>query len=161
MLRFGKRQVRLLPPFAGEVVSMDAVPDQVFSQKMLGDGYAVLPPKDVITLDVCAPVSGRVVKVFHTLHAVGILSDEGLEILIHIGLDTVDMKGEGFVALVADGEQVNAGQGLIRVDVAAVRASGRDPITPVVLSKKNQVKTLKLRQGLADEGDTVCTVTMV
>lgn len=157
MFGFGKKKVTLSVPFAGEVIGVTEVPDPVFSQGMLGEGFAVIPAQDATTVEVCAPVSGRLVKVFRTLHAFGMVSDEGVEVLVHIGLETVEMGGKGFEALAADGDRVEAGQPVIRVDVAAIRASGRDPITPVVFSKRKQVKDTSVTTGSASAGAQVCT----
>lgn len=157
MFGFGKKKAELIAPFAGEVIEISAVPDPVFSGGMLGPGFAVIPAEDATLVEVGAPVSGRLVKVFRTLHAFGMVSDEGVEVLVHIGLETVELGGEGFEALVADGERVEAGQPVIRVDAAAVRASGRDPITPVVFSKRKQVGETSVRTGSAKAGQKVCT----
>lgn len=147
MLGFGRKKFHLAVPFEGRVVPVDEVPDPVFAQRMLGDGFAVVPPEGAGVVDVCAPVAGTLVKVFSTLHAFALKSDEGVEVLVHIGLETVELKGEGFEALAATGDRVEAGQPVIRVDVAAVRAGGRDPITPVVLTRKGQVTDLSVKAG--------------
>lgn len=146
MWGFHKR-AELCAPFDGTIVALDGVNDEAFSSGLLGSGFACVPAPDATTLDVCSPVAGTVVTVFKTLHAIGIKSDEGLDVLIHIGLETVEMKGEGFTALVSKGDHVEAGTALIRVDVEHVRASGRDPITPVVLPKRAQVADLKVSPG--------------
>ncbi|QWW19919.1 PTS glucose transporter subunit IIA [Schaalia sp. 19OD2882] len=157
MFGFGKKKLTVSVPFSGEVVAVRDVPDPVFAQGMLGEGFAVIPAADATTVEVCAPVSGRLVKVFRTLHAFGMVSDEGVELLVHIGLETVEMGGKGFEALASDGDQLEAGQPVIRVDVAAVRESGRDPITPVVFSKRKQIKDVSVTTGRAEAGAKVCT----
>lgn len=153
---FGKKKVQLAAPFPGQVVSIDDVPDPVFAGRMLGDGFAVVPGDDVAVLEVSAPCAGKLAKVFKTGHAFALVSDEGLEVLVHIGLETVELKGEGFEALAATGDHVDAGQPIIRVDLAAVRASGRNPITPVVCTKAKQVEKLEV----STSGDATCTVTL-
>lgn len=155
MFGLGKKKETLLAPFAGAVVGVDQVPDPVFSQKMLGDGFAVVPAADAGTVDVVAPCAGRLAKVFNTGHAFALVSDQGLEVLVHIGLETVEMKGEGFEALAATGDHVDAGQPVIRADVAAIRADGRDPITPVVCTKAKQVAKLVVSDGDAGPAATV------
>lgn len=154
---FGKKKVELLAPFDGEIVAMEQVPDQVFSEKMLGDGFAVRPSESTSSVDVVAPCAGKLVKVFGTKHAFAMVSDDGLEVLVHIGLDTVELAGEGFEALAATGDQVEAGQPVIRMDVAAVRAAGKDPVTPVVCTKKAQVAKMSLA---SDTSGPVATVTL-
>ena len=95
---FGKKKVELRAPFAGELVALVDVPDQLFSEKMLGDGFAIRPAKDVEVVEVVAPCAGKLSRVFNTKHAFAMVSDEGLEILVHIGLETVELAGEGLVA---------------------------------------------------------------
>lgn len=161
MFGLGKKKVDLVSPFAGEVVSVSAVPDPVFAQGMLGDGFAVIPPLDATVVDVVAPVGGTLKQVFPTGHAFAIKTDEGLEVLIHIGLDTVELKGEGFEALKEKGETVRAGEPIVRLDVVKVRELGRDPITPVVFTKKKQVAELKIKTGVVTDTESrVGTVTL-
>lgn len=155
----GKKKVELIVPFAGTVVGVEEVPDPVFAQKMLGDGFAVTPESEG-TYEVVAPVSGKLTKVFSTGHAFAIVSDQGLEVLVHIGLDTVELKGEGFEILAQTGEQVEAGQAVIRVDGQSVRAAERNLITPVVFTKRDQIADLDVQQGAADTGSVVARATL-
>ena len=97
---------------SGIVIPLEQVADPVFSQKMLGDGIAILPNEGVIT----APCAGKVTMLYPTLHAVGLLNDDGIEVLIHIGINTVDLKGEGFESYVTVGEVVSQGDRLIHFD---------------------------------------------
>ncbi len=156
MFGFGKKKVELRRPFDGDQVALDAVPDPVFAQKMLGDGFAVEPAADATVIDVVAPCAGKLAKVFRTKHAFALISDEGLELLVHIGLETVELQGEGFEALAATGDHVDAGQPVIRMDVAAVRAAGRNPITPVVCTNAKQIDKLVI----ADDPARAATVTL-
>ena len=159
---FGKKRVGLVAPFVGQVVSIEEVPDPVFSQRLLGDGYAVIPPEEQDAVAVAAPVAGIVTQVFHTRHAFVIESDNGLNVLVHIGLDTVELDGAGFEELAPSGSRVLAGQPVIRVDLANIRASGRNPITPVVFAEAAQVAEVKITCGaVVKPTATVCTVTMV
>ncbi len=160
MFGFGKTKVELHSPFPGKVVSMDEVPDPMFSQRMLGDGFAVIPDESVETIEVTAPASGKLAKVFGTRHAFALVTDDGgLEILVHIGLETVDLGGKGFEALAETNDHVEAGQPVIRVDAAAVRAAGCPLITPVVLTKPAQVGDLKVSTGSTTNG-SVASVTL-
>lgn len=161
LLGFGKKRVVLVAPFAGRVVPVEEVPDPVFSQRLLGDGYAVIPPADQATVAVVAPVSGTLTQVFDTRHAFVIESDNGLNVLVHIGLDTVELGGAGFEELARPGSRVLAGQPVIRMDLAKVRASGRNPITPVVFAEQAQVAEVKITCGeVSTPTATVCTVTL-
>lgn len=140
MFGFGRKKLTIVAPFAGEVVPMDQVPDPVFAQRMLGDGIAVNPPQRAGVIDVTAPIAGTVRKIFKTLHAFAIIGDDGAEVLVHIGLETVELKGEPFEALVEAGAHVKAGDPVIRVDVDVIRDKGMTPITPVVFTKHGQIK---------------------
>lgn len=153
MFAFGKKKIRIAAPFAGEAVEISEVPDPVFSAGMLGPGVALIPEPDAAPVDVCSPVKGRLARVFRTLHAFALVTEEGVELLVHIGLDTVELDGAGFESLVPEGAEVVAGQPIIRFDAAAVRASGRDPITPVVFSKRKQVAEVKVKSGLVMAGE--------
>ncbi|MCL1907644.1 MAG: PTS glucose transporter subunit IIA [Propionibacteriaceae bacterium] len=159
---FEKKRVGLIAPFAGRVVPIEEVPDPVFSQRLLGDGYAVIPQDEQTTLSVAAPVSGLLTQVFDTRHAFVIESESGLNVLVHIGLDTVDMGGIGFTELIPPGSQVVAGQPVIEVDVEGIRGSGRNPITPVVFVEAAPVAEVHLTCGEVDTPTTtVCQVTLV
>ena len=93
-------------PIEGEIIPLDEIPDPVFSQKMMGDGFGIIPSKGLVV----SPVDGEIINVFPTKHAVGIMSKQGYEILIHVGLETVNLKGEGFTLLVKQGDHVLKGQ---------------------------------------------------
>lgn len=160
MFGLGKKKVEFHPVFAGTVVPVTKVPDPVFSQGMLGEGYAVVPPVEADELVVCAPTDGTVAKIFKTLHAFTMHVDSGVDLLVHIGLDTVDLRGEGFAALVEKGAQVTAGTPIMRVDAAALRAAGKDLITPVVFTEKVQVKSVGVNEGVAGLDDVAATVTL-
>lgn len=160
MLGFGKKKVELVAPFAGQVVPVDQVPDEVFAGRMLGDGFAVIPSETADRIEVVAPVAGKLVQLFGTKHAFAIVSPEGLEVLVHIGLDTVELGGEGFVALAAKGDQVSAGQPIVRMDVASVRTAGRNPITPVVFTKVGQVADLRVNTGQIGAGAQIAKITL-
>lgn len=121
--------VRLRPPVAGRVLALSEVPDEMFADGTMGPGVAIDPTGDVIS----APADGRVESVFPTGHAVGLRLDDGTELLIHVGIDTVAMKGDGFETLVTAGQRVTAGEPLVRFDRARIVAAGHSPITPIVV----------------------------
>ncbi|MDO5035086.1 MAG: glucose PTS transporter subunit IIA [Actinomycetaceae bacterium] len=157
MFGLGKKKVDFHPVFAGDVVTFDDVPDAVFQDRMLGEGYAVVP-QEVDTLDVLAPVDGTVSKVFRTLHAFAMKTEDGLDVLVHIGLGTVELGGKGFTELASKGQVVKAGDPVIRVDAAAVRAAGLNLVTPVVFTKKKQVQSVDVTEGRANPSDVCCKV---
>jgi len=114
MFGFFKRKVReVKSPVDGEVVSLESVDDEVFSQKLVGDGVAIRPVSNLFT----APITGKVSKIFSTNHAYSIKSDKDLEVMVHIGLDTVDLNGAGFERLVKEGDFVTCGDPIIKVDM--------------------------------------------
>ncbi len=146
---FKKRKLQIYAPVNGEIVSLEQVPDPVFSQKMMGEGIAIMPEKG----NIHAPVEGTVVLVSDTKHAVGLRSDDGTEILIHIGLETVALKGEGFTVLVAAGDKVSMGQALIEVDWDYIREHAKSIITPIVItnSAERNVQLEITKEGIMGE----------
>ncbi|MGI8313548.1 PTS sugar transporter subunit IIA [Halobacillus mangrovi] len=132
---FGNKEksVSLSAPVTGEVVVLEEVPDPVFSQKMMGEGVAVDPSKG----EVLSPVDGEIVQLFPTKHAVGIKTKSGVEILIHIGLETVAMEGEGFEAYVSQGDKVKAGDKLITFDMGLVKEKAKSTVTPIIITNSD------------------------
>jgi PTS system D-glucosamine-specific IIC component len=122
--------VAFVSPLAGKVMPITEVPDQVFSGKMMGDGFAIEPTEGIVK----SPVSGTIINLFPTKHAIGILSDEGKEILIHVGLDTVNLKGEGFETLVKQDDKIEQGQELLRFDLNFIKENATSTITPIVFT---------------------------
>lgn len=117
-------------PLKGKVVAITEVPDQVFAEKMMGDGFAIVPTEGMVV----SPVDGKIVNLFPTKHAIGILSDNGREILIHFGIDTVNLKGEGFETLVSENARVVKGQPLLKVDLDYIKEHAKSTITPIVFT---------------------------
>ncbi|MCY8912803.1 PTS glucose transporter subunit IIABC [Bacillus atrophaeus] len=117
-------------PITGEIHPITDVPDQVFSGKMMGDGFAILPTEGIVV----SPVRGKILNVFPTKHAIGLQSDGGKEILIHFGIDTVSLKGEGFTSFVSEGDRVEPGQKLLEVDLDAVKPNVPSLMTPIVFT---------------------------
>lgn len=139
MRLFKKKSVTFLPPASGRLMELSEVPDEAFAQKMLGDGYAVDPTNGAI----CAPIDGVISYIFPTKHAFGLESGE-FEVLVHIGIDTVQLKGEGFKALKAAGDQVKAGEVVIEVDLDVLRQANKPTITPVIITPKGDKQTIRL-----------------
>ncbi|PSL43271.1 PTS system IIA component (Glc family) [Salsuginibacillus halophilus] len=139
---FGKKsepaQVQVKSPANGSFVSLTEVDDPTFSEKMMGDGFAVAPADGKIV----SPVKGKITQVFPTKHAVGIRSDEGLDVLVHIGLETVSMNGDGFEAHVGEGDSVNAGDLMVEFDVDKVNEQAKSTTTPVVFTEGDQITSI-------------------
>lgn len=129
-------------PLTGEVTPLSEVPDQVFSEKMMGDGIAIKPSQS----EVRAPFNGKVQMIFPTKHAIGLVSDSGLELLIHIGLDTVKLNGEGFTLHVEEGQEVKQGDLLINFDLDYIRNHAKSDITPIIVTQGN-ITNLDFKQG--------------
>ena len=123
-----KADHRFVAPMSGVLLSLDDVPDQVFSGRMMGEGFAIEPSAG----QVVAPVSGQIATFFPTKHAIGIVANDGREWLIHVGLDTVNLKGDGFDAKVKEGDRVEAGDVLLDVDLSAIRDRVPSLITPII-----------------------------
>lgn len=126
----------------GQVVALEQVKDPVFAQKMMGDGFAVEPANG----NIVSPVSGTVSSIFPTKHAFGIVTEAGLEVLVHIGLDTVSLEGKPFTVHVAEGQKVAAGDLLVTADLDAIRAAGRETSTVVVFTNGDAIKSVKLEK---------------
>ncbi|WP_025271662.1 PTS transporter subunit IIBC [Streptococcus anginosus] len=122
----------------GEVIAISDVKDPVFSQKMMGDGFAVEPENG----NIYSPVAGTITSIFPTKHALGLLTDSGLEVLVHIGLDTVSLEGKPFEVHVAEGQKVAAGDLLVTADLEAIKAAGRETSTVVVFTNAQAIKSV-------------------
>ena len=146
--------VALRRPVNGRIITLEEVPDPVFSGRSMGDGFAVEPSDGTF----CAPVSGKLVLLAKTLHAYAIKADNGAEILVHIGIDTVKLKGEGFTALAEQGGRVEAGQEIIRVDLATVAPQVPSMATPVLVTNGKKFTVSAVDLG-ATGAEPVVTVT--
>ncbi|MDO6450878.1 PTS glucose transporter subunit IIA [Oceanobacillus profundus] len=151
---FGKKETleNLVSPITGNILKIEAVPDDMFSQKMLGDGIAVEPTEGIVV----SPLDGEVVQFFPTKHAVGIQGNNGLEVLIHIGLETVALNGEGFEGYVQQGDKVRAGDKLISFDLELIKEKADSIVSPVVITNFDQVQELVKSEGsTANHGESV------
>ena len=142
---------KILSPMTGEAVGLGEVPDPVFSQKIIGDGMAVIPSEGKLL----SPVDGEVISVADTKHAFGLRTAEGLELLIHVGLETVHLNGECFQVFVKPGDKVKAGDLLAEVDLAYLKERGINPITPVLVCGGFQGQQLNAAAGPVQAGKTV------
>ena len=143
-------------PFSGTLVPLSEVPDETFASGVLGEGIAIEPSDGLF----CSPVDGTVETIAETKHAIGFAADNGLEILVHVGLETVSLNGEGFEILVKEGDRVKAGQPVAKADLALIRERGLKTITSIVLTGGADDMELHCAEGLATAGKTpVLTLT--
>lgn len=154
---FKKKEEKLLigSPVRGEAVSIREVSDPTFGEEILGKGVAIKPADGRIY----APVDGEITLLFDTLHALSLTSGEGVEILVHVGLDTVALKGQHFTAHVATGEKVKKGTLLLTVDLEQVKAAGYDVITPMIICNTDDYSAVEAVVGEVEPGDTVLEIT--
>lgn len=145
----------VLAPMDGQTVPLDQVPDEVFSQKVLGDGLAIIPSEGKIY----SPVDGEISSIAETKHAYGFTSDDGLEILVHFGLETVSLKGEGFTPHVQEGDKVKTGDLVCEVDVDLLKSKGLNLITPVLVCDGADGMAMETAAGSVKRSEAVITLT--
>ena len=134
---FGKKESveYIIAPINGKVLDITEVPDPVFSQKMMGEGVAIEPTDG----QVVSPIDGEVVSLFPTKHAIGLKTKSGLELLIHIGLETVNLNGEGFESFVQVGDKVKRGDKLISFDIGIIKEKAASTITPIIITNTDEI----------------------
>ena len=155
MFGFLKRKTRTIhAPVDGQVVALESVDDEVFSQKMVGDGVAIMPMSNKFT----APIDGVVSKIFSTNHAYSIKSTKDLEVMVHIGLETVALEGKGFTRIAHEGDEVKAGDVIIEVDLAYIKEHAKDIITPVIVLEESDVKEIDKKLNIVKSGDMIMEV---
>lgn len=135
--------IEVLAPLDGDAVAISEVSDPTFGEEILGRGVAIRPSKGRVV----SPVSGTIETIFDTGHAVSIHSDAGTDILIHVGLDTVQLAGEGYTKHVENGQHVNVGDLLIEFDMEAIKAKGYDVITPVIICNSDDYTDFDFTTG--------------
>lgn len=143
--------VNIYAPLSGEIVNIEDVPDVVFSEKIVGDGIAIRPNGDMIV----APVNGTIGKIFETNHAFSIESDEGVELFVHFGIDTVELKGEGFTRLATEGQKVKVGDPIIKFDLALLESKAKSVLTPVVISNMDEINNLQKSANEVVKGESI------
>jgi PTS system glucose-specific IIA component len=147
--------MELLAPVSGTAVPLRDVPDEVFAEGMAGEGGAIVPAQSG---EAVAPASGTLVKLFEGGHAFGIETDEGVELIVHVGLDTIELRGTGFEKLATEGDRVEAGQPIVRFDLEEIRGSGYDPVTPVVVTNADEHPVNNFRAGEVSAGELLFEV---
>lgn len=152
MIGFFKKKKEVLKfPVECEKIDLALVPDVVFSQKMLGDGVAIIPKGSII----CAPCDCEVVQIFPTNHAIGLVTPLGLELLIHIGIDTVELKGEGFKRIASPGDYLKEGEPLVEVDLTLIKNAKKAIETPIVITNMEKVQSIDVT-----DKDILMTITL-
>ena len=139
----------IVSPTNGELLDISKVPDEVFSTKMMGDGFAIKSTDGIIV----SPVDGKIGVVFETKHAIIIESKEGKEILLHLGIDTVNLKGEGFEVFVNVGDEVKAGDKLVKMDLPFIEANAKSSISPVIFTNLESNESIKVTEGPVNVGE--------
>ncbi len=143
------KKEEIIAPLSGEIIDIADVPDQVFASKMLGDGLAIIPNNDIVV----APCTAELIQVFAAKHAMVLKTSNGLEILIHIGIDSVELEGRGFEVFVKEGDQVKKGDKLLKIDLEYIRENAKSIITPIVLADMSQVENIKKEGGTVRAGE--------
>ncbi|ARJ14065.1 PTS glucose transporter subunit IIA [Staphylococcus lugdunensis] len=160
---FGKgkevnKNIEIYAPLTGEYVKIEDIPDPVFAQKMMGEGFGINPTEG----EVVSPIEGKVDNVFPTKHAIGLKANNGLELLVHIGLDTVQLDGEGFEVLVNSGDTVQVGDPLVKFNLEYISNNAKSVISPVIITNTDQTSAININDVNAIvKGETkVVDVTM-
>ena len=144
-------EVETYAPLSGEIVNIEDVPDVVFSEKIVGDGIAIRPTGNKIV----APVDGVIGKIFETNHAFSMESKEGVELFVHFGIDTVELKGEGFTRIAHEGQSVKRGDTVIEFDLATLESKAKSVLTPVVISNMDEISSIEKKSGEVIAGESV------
>ena len=142
--------IEIIAPLSGEIVNIEDVPDVVFAEKIVGDGIAIKPTGNKMV----APVDGTIGKIFETNHAVSIESASGVELFVHFGIDTVELKGEGFKRIAEEGQRVKVGDTVIEFDLPLLEEKAKSTLTPVVISNMDEIKELIKLSGSVTVGET-------
>ena len=129
-----KTKTAFLNPIEGEILPIESTPDETFSQKILGDGYLIKPSRGLVV----APFDAEVMHFFPTKHAIALKNSDDVEVLIHVGIDTVKMNGKGFKGFVNVGDHVKQGQKLMEFDLALVKADAKSELTPIVFTNADK-----------------------
>ena len=152
---FKAKKLTIFSPTDGDIVALELVPDEVFSAKMAGDGLAIIPRSNTFV----APVAGVITKIFATNHAFSIKTNNNLEVLVHIGLDTVELKGEGFKCLAQEGEKVTVGKPIIVADIEFIKSKGKEIITPIIVNHEKKITITTHNTRIVREGESLMEIT--
>ena len=147
-------EVEIYAPLSGEIVNIEDVPDVVFSEKIVGDGIAIRPKGNKIV----APIDGVIGKIFETNHAFSLESKEGIELFVHFGIDTVELKGEGFTRIAQEGQAVKRGDTVIEFDLELLESKAKSVLTPVVVSNMDEISNIEKKAGEVVAGESIVLV---
>lgn len=142
--------IDIYSPLSGEIVPIEEVPDIVFAEKIVGDGVAVRPTGNTIK----APIDGTIGKIFETNHAFSMQSENGIELFVHFGIDTVELKGEGFKRIAKEGQHVKKGEVILEFNLSLLMDKAKSCLTPVVISNMDEIKELIKLTDHAIAGET-------
>lgn len=145
------KKIEIFAPLSGEIINIEDVPDVVFSKKIVGDGIAIKPSGSKII----SPVNGTIGKILDSKHAFSILSDDGVELFVHFGIDTIKLKGEGFKKVAEDNQKVKIGDTIILFDLNILEKKARSILTPVVISNMEKFRKIEKSSGSIIAGETV------
>lgn len=149
------KEIEIVAPITGKAISITKVPDLAFAKKIVGDGVAIEPTDGLVV----SPCKGKVIQIFRTNHAIGIETKQGFDLLIHLGIDTVELNGKGFERLVEEGQDVDVGTPLIRMDLGIIAAEGRSIITPVIVTTMDKIAMMAITTGAVRAGrDIIMTL---
>lgn len=150
------KEVEVQAFFEGEVIPLEEVKDPMFAEKVMGDGVAIKPQNGKLY----APITGKVTTIFDTKHAIGFVLENGAEILMHIGMDTVELAGEGFDLDIKVGDTIKAGDFMGNVDIAMIESSGKETVTPILLTNMDEYKIeIVKKKGSVKIGDILYKIT--
>jgi len=145
------KKIEIIAPLSGDIINIEDVPDLVFSKKIVGDGIAIKPSGNQIL----APVNGTIGKIFETMHAFSIVSEDNVELFVHFGIDTVKLQGKGFKKIAQDNQKVKIGDEIIIFDLKFLTEKAQSILTPVVISNMESFKKIKKSSGTIIAGKTV------
>lgn len=144
-------EIQLLAPISGELVKIEDVPDVVFSEKIVGDGIAVRPTGN----EIVAPAKGVISKIFEHNHAFSMITEDGVELFVHFGIDTIELNGEGFERLAQENQKVEAGTPIIAIDLPSLQEKAKSVLTPLVIANMDEISHLEKMSGEVVAGETV------
>jgi glucose-specific phosphotransferase system IIA component len=152
----GKKIVEIYSPLQGKIIDISEIPDEAFAQKMVGDGVGIEPSGDMIY----SPVNAEDIGIFETNHAVSFETKEGLEMIVHFGIDTVQLDGRGFERIATDGDSAKVGDELVKYDLEYIKKNAKSHLTPVIISSMDEVESIEKMSGEVKPGDLLMKVVL-
>ncbi|CAL4318365.1 PTS glucose transporter subunit IIA [Buchnera aphidicola] len=145
------KKIDIIAPLSGEIINLENVPDMVFSKKIVGDGIAIQPSGSQIL----SPVNGVIGKIFDSMHAFSIVSEDNVELLVHFGIDTVKLHGKGFSKIAKDNQSVKIGDVIINFNIDFLKKNAKSIVTPVIISNTDNFKKIEKSSGTVTAGKTI------